>query len=200
LLAKDAEQVRGAHEHLPGEHLCREVVRVVLMDVVQAARDLRLALRDGLREVLAHQPDQRPQVAGDDLLREVMLPRELRIDGLEDLPEGSPSVGEFDRVVELGAGSEVGPEADDLLPATQLELFRVQQAGRVDEDVEQRDVERVVARVDVGFALEEEDELEVWMGMLFKVPDATLFVETLAELQLRSVERDGLEEGEGRLR
>jgi len=44
----------------------------------------------------------------------------------------------------------------------------VQQAGRVDEDVEQRDVERVVAGVDVGLALEKEDELEVWMGMLSK--------------------------------
>jgi hypothetical protein len=54
--------------------------------------------------------------------------------------------------------------------------------------------------VDVGLALEKEDELEVWMGMLFEVPDATLFVETLAELQLRSVERDGLEEGEGWVR
>src|SRR5437879_2010109 len=127
------------------------------------------------------QPDQRPQVAGDDLPREVMLPGELRVDGLENLAEGSPSVGEFDRVIEPGAGSQVGPEADDLLPATQLELFRVQQAGRVDEDVEQRDVERVVAGVDVGLALEEEDELDVWMGMLFEVPDATLFVGTLAE-------------------
>ena len=129
-----------------------------------------------------------------------MLPRELRVDGFEELAEGSPSVGEFDCVVEPGAGSEFRPEADDLLSATQLELFRVQQAGRVDEDIEQRDVERIVAGVDVGLALEEEDELEVGMGMLFEVPDATLFVETLAELQLRSVQRDGLEEGEGWVR
>jgi len=106
--------------------------RYVLVDVVQAPRDLRWS-RDGLREVLADQPDQRPQVAGDDLLREVTLRRELRVDGLENLAEGSPTVRKFDCVVEPGAGSQVGPEADDLLSATQLELFRVQQAGRVDE-------------------------------------------------------------------
>jgi len=69
-------------------------------------------------------------VAGDDLLREVMLPRKLRVDGLENLAEGSPSIGELDCVLEPGAGSQVGPEADDLLSAAQLELFRVQQAGR----------------------------------------------------------------------
>jgi hypothetical protein len=57
---------------------------------------------------------------------------------------------------------------------------------------------RTSTGVDVRLALEEEDELEVRVGVPLEVPDPALVVEALAELQLRTLERDGVEESEDR--
>ena len=73
-------------------------------------------------------------------------------------------------------------------------MLGVQEARRVDDNVEAEDVDRLRPRIDVGLAFDEEDQLEVGMRVHVEVPDPALLVEALAELEGRVIERDLLEE------
>ena len=168
--------------------------RVVLVDVAEAAFHERARFAAGLREMLARLEEDRLEVARDQLRGIRAVGGELRVDHLEQLAEGPALVHERDRVVECGRRSGVHPEADDLLPAAELQVLGVQEARRVDDDVEAVDVDRLRPRIDVGLAFDEEDQLEVGVRVRVEVPDPALLVEPLAELEGRVVDRDLFEE------
>ena len=164
------------------------------MDVAEASFHERARFAARLGEVLPRLEEDRLEVDRDQVRGIRAVRRELRVGHLEELAQGPALVHELDRVVEGGRRSGVDPEADDLLPAAELQVLGVQQAGRVDDDVEAEDVDRLRPRIDVGLAFDEEDQLEVGVRVRVEVPDPALLVEPLAELEGRVLDRDLLEE------
>jgi hypothetical protein len=85
-------------------------------------------------------------------------------------------------MIERKTRAQIDPNADNLLPAVHIEAFLVREAGWVDHDVEEGDINGFMTGVYSCLPLDEEDEFKIWVRMPLKVPNAAPTVESLAPL------------------
>jgi hypothetical protein len=90
--------------------------------------------------------------------------------------------------VKTAARTGIDPEAVDFLVEGFVEVFLVRHIRRIDNQLEQGNIDVFGAGYDLSPSLDEIEELEQFVGMLLEVPDPALAIETFTEFYRYPVE------------
>ncbi|MEW6111646.1 MAG: hypothetical protein AB1664_05920 [Thermodesulfobacteriota bacterium] len=90
--------------------------------------------------------------------------------------------------VKTAARTRIDPETVDFLAERLVEVFLVGHIRRIDDQLEQGNIDVIGAGCDLCPSLDEIEELEQFVGMLLEVPDPALAIETFTEFYRYPVE------------